>query len=217
MKRILTLLFLALAIAGCKKEKAQQNTPEQEPSVPIIADNLIGYWACESMTSTTNDVYEFPALSIHFLSDYGFRMIMASVVYDYYWSLIGDKLILLKDSEPHETRINSLDLKHMDWTTTNGNRCRLTNMTNILPGKWKCEKSGHATYFIDIDSSGSSIWLEEGATETMIITWDMGISTQGRIVIMFDNVLYTLSKFTDDSLDLLDSSNAHVSFTRHSA
>ena len=210
MKRIFPLLIIALALISCKKGE----------EISFDENDLLGYWACESMTSG-GTVLEYPPLSFLCTSYYGFHMVKEAVVYEYTWSLDGNKLTLSGDSKPHETVINSLDSKHMVWTPGDENPCRFTNMTRILPGTWKCVMPEYATYTIQIDPSGISDWLQEGTTSHMSLAWKMSINIEGRIVISFNktsgsewNDYYTVNIFNDDRLETLNKNNAPVYFTR---
>ena len=218
MKRILTLLCLALAFVSCKKEEKERNLNESD---------ILGVWFCTEWHSDFIPVD--PHMSIVVTPDHKLGLHFKNdAVHTYTWSFNGGQLAVSGDPdeiEALEVIVNELEGKHMKWTFVYpGNReeakCAFINLSRTLPGEWAFDSEGMGHYDISIDKSGTSIWTREEQTP-MEVNWEMDfddkapvpyIRVQGVNVDLADK--FTVTSVADNRIELLSEGDVTVVLQR---
>ena len=229
MKRIFTILCLALVIGACDKNKDKENAPFK-----INPYNLVGVWACTEHIALDGQnspyVAEHTALIISINSITYQAPYFGGGTWEAGIQVEGDK-IQASDDDGNKMlfEVKSLDGKHMTWhqypdeNETEYAKESFINVTRILPGKWKIQYPDGYT-IATIDAKGS--FVEEYETPepfSMECEWLLDISN-GQVILHIDEIAkdyvlwstkFTLLKITDDRIEAKQSgTNADIVLLR---
>lgn len=216
MKRILTLLCLALALVSCKKEDKERNLNESD---------FLGVWFCTEWSSET--IVGDSRVSILVTQDHKLDLRFPNEpVRTLNWALNGNQLKIDRGESPFVPAIivNEFDGKHMKWTIVYPTEakafCTFFNLSRILPGEWAFDSEGMGHYDISIDKSGTSIWTREEQTP-MEVNWEILFVTNDpipHIRILGVNVdltdTFTVVSVADNRIELLSAGDVTVVLQR---
>ena len=209
MKRILPLLFIALALVGCKKDKF--NFKEAD---------LVGVWFCTEWEGADE-----PDISFWVNQDHTCMLRFGkSEIHYLTWAINANKLVFSGDSAVPEFTLKQLDKKHLAWIVTYDDgaqvRASFANLSQVLLGKWKSESVSLGNADITMDAAGTSTWVK-GDAEPEIIKWSLEsaenfaspcIKWEGVNVDFAD--LFKVNSVTDNLISMYTSSSFLVTFTR---
>lgn len=216
MKRILTLLCLALALVSCKKEDKERNLNESD---------ILGVWFCTEWHSEGIDGDS--RVSIVVTQDHKMDLRFPNEpIRTRNWALNGNQLEIDREESPVAPAIivNEIDGKHMKWTIVYPNEekafCTFFNLSRILPGEWTFDSEGMGSYDMSIDASGTSSWTREGETP-MEVNWEILFVTNDpipHIRILGVNVdltdTFTVVSVADNRIELLSAGDVTVVLQR---
>ena len=211
-------LFLCIAllplVLSCKKDEVKYNE-----------NDLVGTWVCTEWATGSNTPTSNPDISYEVNTDHTsvFHFGVADT-YHLSWAILGDKLELSGDDSFQECTLKKLDKKHFVWILkyNTGDRAQasFTNLSQILPGKWKSESASYGQVDITIDATGTSTWVK-GDAEPEIITWALVFGgKRARPFIKWEGVnvdfadAFDVGDVTDDQIVMTSAKPDQVIFTR---
>ena len=219
MKRILPLFILARAFVGCNKDKHPDNNPSFNES------DLVGAWVCTEWVTGSDTPMSNPDISLEVNADHTSEFhFSAADTYQLTWAINGDKLELSGSENIQECILKKLDKKHFVWVLkyNNGDQAQasFSNLSQILPGQWKCEAASLGQSDITIDASGTSTWVK-GAAEPEIIRWSLVFGKKkARPYIKWEGInvdfvdAFDINDVTDDKILMTSAKPDKITFTR---
>ena len=220
MRRLLPLLFLTLAFAGCcKRGKHSDNPPSFNES------DLVGAWVCTEWVSGSNAPLSNPDISFEVNTDHTSVFHPGGAdAYPLTWAINGGKLELSGYANLQECTLKKLDKKHFVWALKydNGDQAQasFTNLLQILPGRWKSVSASLGEFDITIDASGTSTWVK-GEAYPENIKWSLVFGNKkARPFIKWEGVnvdfadSFDIGDVTDDRILMTSAMPDQVTFTR---
>ena len=187
-------------------------------------NNIIGTWMRSGWRNFGTESSDYRVSSCIFAPDNTCVLSWTGVANnasDNHWSVskydgIYD-LRIIDSNGPSLYTMEYLDEKHMALLSRDNFLSVFTNISTLLPGKWKISWTDR-WYIVTIDDSGSSSWLMEGTVDVGKYAWSLDI-VKGNALIKFtgpgwQDEITIQTIVTDELLVANNAANGKVTFER---
>ena len=218
MKRILSILALALVLASCGKNDFHIGKTFNE-------NDLLGIWALTTYVTDDYSVYQDMPVATEFTADHKGVQRAFNDIDEFCWSLSGNSLSLAWTNGNPAADFELLEMgkERMSYLSYWGSPVPYheyyVNISRLLPGTWKVVMPGFADYIVNIDSSGNSTWQNVEGGSLMSVDWSLKTSNETPYAIIqldgvnvsFDDTYHILSA-SASSLVANNKNNGYVYF-----